>query len=62
MDDLDLRYLHGLSYTLFSLTKTTYVHLGGGHGRSAVTSRGGGGAGTDVFKRSQSVEGDTYVH
>ena len=34
----------------------------GGHGRSAVTSRGGGGAGADVFERSQSVEGDTYVH
>ena len=27
-----------------------------------MTSRGGGGAGADVFERSQSVEGDTYVH
>ena len=61
MDDLDLRYLHGLSYTLFSLTKNN-LRSSGGHGRSAVTSRGGGGAGADVFERSQSVEGDTYVH
>ena len=57
MDDLDSWYMVSSWPKLhIILPHKDNLRSSGGHGRSAVTSRGGGGGGADVFERSQSVK------